>query len=422
VNLGDKMITKLEINGFKTFEDFKISLSPFVIIAGANGSGKSNLFDAIQLLSNLAEKDLKSALSEQRGDIRELFTQYPNGSYAKSMRFVVEMLLDKQIKDNWGEQNFLNHTRLRYHLEIARELKGVERLSITYESLQVISHPNKNYINTDIENNIPYIYLQPDGDMNQFRKHCAFDMKQTVLSGINNTALPHAFAVREEMRNWNFLQLNPVEIRKPSAILAKDFIGNDGANLPTALARMKAEDSFFIKDLSREINNILPSIVSVDIEEDKHKGEYVLVSTSPNGTKFSSQVLSEGTLRLIALCAIKLDSQHKGVLCFEEPEDGIHPTSLETMIVLLRDLATNLQNTEELELPLRQLIVNTHSPVLVSHLLKQSEIECKRFYATLFSRVKEKQSLKLTKMIPVDGSDSDMSEGNQNGSPKRRRL
>jgi energy-coupling factor transporter ATP-binding protein EcfA2 len=51
------MITKIEIDGFKTFNNFKIELSPFVIIAGANGSGKSNLFDAILLLSRLAETD-----------------------------------------------------------------------------------------------------------------------------------------------------------------------------------------------------------------------------------------------------------------------------------------------------------------------------------------------------------------------------
>lgn len=203
------------------------------------------------------------------------------------------------------------------------------------------------------------------------------------------------------MRHWKFMQLNPVELRKPSAILAKEIISSDGANLPTALARMKADDQFFIKDLSREINNLLPSIVSVDIEKDKQKDQYVLFSISQNGTKFSSQVLSEGTLRLIALCALKLDTQHKGILCFEEPEDGIHPFSLKTMSLLLHDLATDLKNSEEMELPLRQLIVNTHSPVLLSHLFKNSHTACNVFYATLFSRVKSNFSIKLTKMIPV---------------------
>jgi len=139
------MITKLEINGFKTFENFKIMLSPFVVIAGANASGKSNLFDAIQLLSRLAEMDLKSALSEQRGDIRELFTQYPDGHYANSMRFMVEMLVDRQVKDNWGEQKTLDYTRLRYHLEIGRgnDKRGLERLYIAHEELCAPDEPER---------------------------------------------------------------------------------------------------------------------------------------------------------------------------------------------------------------------------------------------------------------------------------------
>jgi predicted ATPase len=352
------MITKLEINGFKTFENFKITLSPFVVIAGANNSGKSNLFDAIQLLSRLAETDLKSAFKSQRGDLKEIFTQYPNGGYAQSMRFVVEMLVDRQVKDSWGEQKTLDDTRLRYHLEICHGLdkRGLERLYITYEELQSIEpstdegsqrhkaaqpaelKPNKKFINTLSENQKQVIYLHPEGEIGAIRKHRAFEIEQTVLSGINNTTLPHAFAVREEMRHWKLMQLNPVELRKPSAILAQEFISRDGANLPTAIARMKANDPFFIKDLSREINNLLPNIVSVDIEKDKQKEQYILVSISQNGTKFSSQVLSEGTLKMIALCAIKLDTQHKGILCFEEPEDGIHPFSLET--VALRGLAT----------------------------------------------------------------------------------
>jgi len=111
-----------------------------------------------------------------------------------------------------------------------------------------MSQRERSHINTapSPETHKPFIYLQPDGESSPIRKYRAFEIEQTVLSGINNTALPHAFAVREEMRHWKFMQLNPVELRKPSAILAKDFIGSDGANLPTALARMKADDPWFI--------------------------------------------------------------------------------------------------------------------------------------------------------------------------------
>ena len=48
------MLTRLEVNGFKTFEKLDVTLTPFTMVVGNNAAGKSNLFDVIQLLSNLA--------------------------------------------------------------------------------------------------------------------------------------------------------------------------------------------------------------------------------------------------------------------------------------------------------------------------------------------------------------------------------
>ena len=43
------MITRIEIDGFKTFDRFVLDLRPFTAVVGPNASGKSNLFDAIKL-------------------------------------------------------------------------------------------------------------------------------------------------------------------------------------------------------------------------------------------------------------------------------------------------------------------------------------------------------------------------------------
>jgi len=40
------MITRIEIDGFKTFRNFSLELAPLQVIVGLNGAGKSNLFDA----------------------------------------------------------------------------------------------------------------------------------------------------------------------------------------------------------------------------------------------------------------------------------------------------------------------------------------------------------------------------------------
>ena len=72
------MITKIKIDGFKTFSNFEMEFAPLTVIAGTNASGKSNLFDALRLLSRIVEMDLKTAFSEQRGDASELFTYSEN--------------------------------------------------------------------------------------------------------------------------------------------------------------------------------------------------------------------------------------------------------------------------------------------------------------------------------------------------------
>ena len=65
------MLTRIEIDGFKTFENLKIDIDPFVAILGPNASGKSNLFDVIQLLSRLAGSDVRTAVTGLRGDPEE---------------------------------------------------------------------------------------------------------------------------------------------------------------------------------------------------------------------------------------------------------------------------------------------------------------------------------------------------------------
>lgn len=99
------MITKIEISGFKSFSGFSLEFTPFTLIAGTNASGKSNLFDALKLLSNLAFSDLRTAFSfpEQRGSIDELFSLYSKEKTISTMSFAVELLVNRKIQDNWGE-------------------------------------------------------------------------------------------------------------------------------------------------------------------------------------------------------------------------------------------------------------------------------------------------------------------------------
>jgi hypothetical protein len=87
--------------------------------------------------------------------------------------------------------------------------------------------------------------------------------------------------------------------------------------------------------------------------------------TDRSGTPHEARALSDGTLRFLALAILANDPEAAGLLCLEEPENGIYPDRVPAMLDLLRDLAVDPQRAIGPDNPLRQVIVNTHSPSVV---------------------------------------------------------
>ena len=75
--------------------------------------------------------------------------------------------------------------------------------------------------------------------------------------------------------------------------------------------------------------------------------------------------MSDGTLRFLALAVLEQDQTAQGLLCFEEPENGIHPGRISAMLGMLKGLCVDTHEAIGDENPLRQVIVNTHSPSVV---------------------------------------------------------
>jgi predicted ATPase len=130
------MLTRIEIDGFKTFEEFGLDLAPMQVIVGPNAAGKSNLFDAIRLLANLAGSDLRSSVRGLRGEPVELFRLFADGSRSKRMALAAELLLAPEVADSWGETVKIAHSRVRYEVEIElrRDKQGIERLVVVKEA------------------------------------------------------------------------------------------------------------------------------------------------------------------------------------------------------------------------------------------------------------------------------------------------
>lgn len=393
------MLTRLEIDGFKTFENLCVDLTPFTAIVGNNAAGKSNLFDVIQLLSNLATKDVTEAVKEMRGEPLELFRQTEAGR-SRQIRLAAEVLVDPAVRDPWGSEVRLTHTRMRYEvtLEWREPRPGIPRIQVAHEAVYPLMKKNDEWaahLNASKPFKAAYLKYarqkpwltteeKPEGltfdihqDGKQGRNRPASAAEATVLSSITNAEFAHLFALREEMRHWRLLQLDPALLRKPVPATASDVLNADGSNLAAVLAQLKAETasearpSGVLVDIGAELNNLIPGISRLDAGLHDASREYRIELTMRDGVPFSSRVISDGTLRVLALLTLLHDPRHRGLICFEEPENGVHPGRVKELVQRLREMVTHPREfaDDDQVAPLSQLLLNSHSPVVLSALV-----------------------------------------------------
>lgn len=99
------MLTRLKVSGFKNLVDVDVRFGPFTCVAGGNGVGKSNLFDAIRFLSAIADRPLIEAalaVRDEEGrtaDVRSLFHRVGD-VYTNQMFFDAEMIIPEEGVDD----------------------------------------------------------------------------------------------------------------------------------------------------------------------------------------------------------------------------------------------------------------------------------------------------------------------------------
>ena len=342
------MLTRLRVKGFKNLVDVDVRFDQFTCIAGPNGAGKSNLFDAITFLGDLASMPIMKAASRARGtngrisDFQSLFFKNAKGEFLP-MLFVAEMIVPGKVTPAaW----------------IQKHISGPGQRTTPF----IRTVPS----DTEDPSSLPAIKLH--GDQKGKKTGPPFDVParkspQTVLSGVNSSTHPTALAARREMRSWQLLQLEPSALRRFDNFGDDPHITSTGEHLPGALMRLNK-----YAEVSERLSNLLPDIVAVDVDADEKRQVKTLRLTMKDKQTYTASSLSDGTLRFLALAVLALDPEFGGLLCMEEPENGIHPSRIPQMLNLVRSLSQDMEEASEVSSPIRQIIINTHSPLVVAEL------------------------------------------------------
>jgi predicted ATPase len=413
------MLTRLKVSGFKNLVDVDVRFGAFTCIAGANGVGKSNLFDAIRFLSALANLPLIEAALSVRdeagktGDVRSLFHRVGD-TYADEMSFEAEMIVPLEGVDDLGQKAKASITSLRYSVQLAYRaddnLRSLGALEILKEELVHIKlgdapkhllfpHTANTWRKTAVqgERRVPYFISthgegvsrviklhQDSGSSGRATARSAANLPRTVLSVTNAAESPTALMARREMQSWQLLQLEPAALRQPDQFTAPTKLETDGSHLAATLyhlARLKSHkngqadndvDYQVYYEIANRLANLIDDVDKVWVDRDNQRELLTLMVTSRDGTSHPAKALSDGTMRFLALAVLALDPEAQGLICLEELENGIHPERIPKILQLLQDIATDTDEEIGLDNPLRQVIINTHSPAVVQQIPDES--------------------------------------------------
>ncbi len=389
------MLTRLSVQGFKNLFDLTVRFGPFTCVAGGNGVGKSNLFDAIRFLHLLTQHPIMEAvqlLREAKGRSPEphsLFTAF--GDYrSQELRLSADLILNQEVEDDFGVEASASISTVRYAVAFRLdESQRPARLELVEESLKPITlesarqdlgfQASSDFKRTAISGRrtVPFVSTERGEGGPQIRVHQeghggrilpAPKSSRTALGGLASSDFPTLLATHREMASWETLLLEPSAMRAPADYRDPRFVDTRGANLPAAIERLRRQEECeggVYTSIANRLAELIDDVREVSVVDDEKTETFTLQVRGRDGVFHAARSLSDGTLRFLVLATLAVDPQATGLICLEEPENGIHPTRIPAMVELLRDIAVDPELPMGGDNPLRQVVINTHAPVVV---------------------------------------------------------
>ncbi|XXT20632.1 ATP-binding protein [Sorangium sp. So ce429] len=388
------MITRLEVDGFKSLREFTVDFEPFTVLVGPNSAGKSNILDALALLSRLASRPIEEAFKQGRGRSVDQFTRR-KGEAGQTICFAVEVLLPGVVES--GEAAATSR-RYRYELVIERRPRptGAEHLVVRDERLRILERDDERLPDPRAElarteqatedghdlfaqrfeapfgRRIAVRAAPEDIYYQAFHTHTGLtslhqrlgDVLQPMAQGEAASESPSGeqprpgssvvqrraiadrrlsgpdpwreriSAVADELSSFRLLQLDVGRLREPSERIGAGSLAPDASNLATVLAELPPP---ILGEIRAELVALVPGLSSFHVAPD---GDAFRIDFElSGGERLPARLVSDGTLRLLAILTALRAEPTPAVIGIEEPENGVYPGRLRMLLAFLQESA-----------------------------------------------------------------------------------
>ncbi|MDE7320320.1 MAG: ATP-binding protein [Lachnospiraceae bacterium] len=344
------MLCRLEIDNFKTLNQFQMELSPLTVVVGNNASGKSTILQVLDLLCSSVQEDFSSILVRRGWNVSDLRSKCRN---RPSSRLVISADFYLAVE---GEQR-----RLRWELVLQY---AVQKNILSLYSEKV----------SDLERDQVYLEYTDKG-VCMFQAHQetvrfprlssdASVLKVAVDDKRDQMEYPElAFLKRYLLGIRSFELLSPDQMRSSSRGKSAN-LSVSGKNLPSFLKNLSdAQKVLFLEKLHRLLGGRIEDVTTET--KGKPGWTYVNVTEKYNNLRYtiSSRHLSDGMLRLLAFIGLS-ESEDGTLLLLDEIENGINSSYAEELMHIFYEMSKNG----------RQLLTTTHNVVFLDYVEKEDII------------------------------------------------
>lgn len=339
-------IETLRLKNFKAFKDLELkNLPALAVFVGANGTGKSTLFDVFGFLSDALTHNVRQAL-QKRGGFKEVRSRNSEGLIEIELQFRLEIAKKNRL--------------VTYHLEIGEDKKGIyiEQEYLRYKRGRYGSpyhflkfSRGSGYAITNEED-----FDKPDEELDrEDQKLQSPDI--LAIKGLGQfERFKAASAFRDFIEKWHVSDFHISEARSVKDAGYAEHLSAKGENL--ALVAQYIFESYpdTFQTILNKMKNRVPGISNVEAETTVDGRIVLKFQDGSFQDPFIARYVSDGTIKMFAYLILLHDPSPHPLLCIEEPENQLYPSLLEDLLEEFR-LYANRGG---------QVFVNTHDPDLVN--------------------------------------------------------
>jgi predicted ATPase len=336
-------IESIKLLNYKLFQDVYISDIPsFCVIVGANGTGKSTLFDVFGFLKDCLTFNVSKALQSRGG-----FNEVVSRGHAKE---------DIQIEIQYRMPITEIERLITFHLEIGM-VNG--QICVKREILRYKRGPYGSPFHfLDFANGSGFAITNEE----DFKKEQELNREKQTLSSQDMLAIKGigqfqrfkaASAFRQLIENWHVSDFH-INLARGSKDIAgfADHLSVTGDNLQLVANNLYENHRDIFLDILKQMKQRVPGIN--EIEPEPTRDGRILLKFKDGSFKdpFIDRYVSDGTIKMFAYLVLLYDPSPFPLLCIEEPENQLYPKLLWELAEEFRDYANRGG----------QVFVSTHSP------------------------------------------------------------